>query len=113
MPERAEHRTDRGIEGDVRPAHVVARFAQQRREGAHAGPGDADQVNPHPRSALRELELVAREAHLHDAPRRVAAAQDLLGERVLQLLQDRALERARPERRLVPELDELVLRRRR
>ncbi len=45
--EALQHRTDRGIERHVGSAHVVARFSKQRREGAHAGAGDPDQVDPH------------------------------------------------------------------
>src|ERR1700677_2893628 len=60
------------------------------------------------RSALGEGELVARDVDGDDAAGRVGAAQDLLGQRVLQALEDRALERARAEAGLVAEVDQLV-----
>src|SRR5262249_39510613 len=62
------------------------------------------------RSALLEEEVLALYVYFDDGPRSVAAREDLLGERVLDLLQDGAFQRARAERGLVPELDELALR---
>src|SRR5580693_8813525 len=56
-----------------------------------------------------EREAVAYEVNLHDAAGRVAPAQDLLCERVLDLLQDRPLQGSGAEGRLVAELDEPVL----
>src|SRR5580692_3715543 len=61
--------------------------------------------------ALGEAEFFSGCVHGDDASRRVPSGQDLLRERILHVLQDGALERPRPEGRLVPELDQLVLRR--
>jgi hypothetical protein len=47
------------VERGVAAAHVVARGAEQARERAHAGPGDADEVNAHPASSY----LTARECN--------------------------------------------------
>ncbi len=96
--ERLECRPDGRIERGVRAADVVARGAQQCRERTHPGARDADEVHAHAaRLALGEREFVRRDVHLHGAARWVAAAQDLLCERVLNLLQDGSLQGARPE----------------
>src|SRR5580692_1780485 len=56
-----------------------------------------------------EHEIIADPVDLHRARGRVAASQDLLGQRILELLQNRAPQGSRPERRVVAEVDELVL----
>src|SRR5580698_8902998 len=58
---------------------------------------------------LCEHEIIADPVDPHRALGRIAASEDLFGQRVLKLLENRTPQGSRSERRLVAQVDELVL----